>query len=99
MADPTGGAFLGLEKVVDWLWAVAAGTFAWGWKHTHKRVDALRHDVSELRDTKADKSEMDRQRGHVEKIYDRLDQQGRLLSSMDAKLTVVYERYQKGGRK
>ena|SRR3990167_8996547 len=95
MPDPTGGSFLGLEKVVDWLWAIVAAAFAWGWKHTHKRVDALRKDVAILRDTKADKSELDRQRDAVGRIFDRLDEQGKLLSAIDAKLTVVCKQYQR----
>ena len=41
MADPTGGSFLWLEKVVDWLWALVLAAFAWGWKHTHTRIDTL----------------------------------------------------------
>lgn len=93
MADPTGAGFLGLEKVIDWLWAVVAMAFAWGWKHTHGRVDSLRRDVNTLRDGKADKSELDHQRGKLEKIYDRLDEQGRLLAAIDAKLAVVCNHY------
>ena len=89
---------MGLDKVVDWLWVGVSAAFAWGWKHIHKRIDVLRADVKVLHEFKADKSELDRQRDHVEKIYDRLDEQGRLLATIDAKVTAIQETQQRRRR-
>ena len=97
MSDPS-GVFLGLEKVVNWLWALVLGAFAWAWGHTHKRIDKIQAEIEILSIAKADKTELDRQRGHVERIFDRLDEQGRMLAAIDAKLTIVCKQYQDHGR-
>lgn len=89
MADPTGSGFLGLEKVVDWLWALVLAAFAWGWKHTHKRIDLLQSAIVILQDTKAEKMEFDRYRDHVTRIHERLDEQGKCLARIEAKVDMM----------
>lgn len=96
MPDPSGG-FLGLAKVLDWLWAIVLAAFAWGWRHTHTRIDTLQTEIGVLSVTKADKSELDRQRDVISRIFDRLDKQGQLLAAIDAKLTIVCKQYQSHG--
>lgn len=89
MADPTGGSFLWLEKVVDWLWALVLAAFAWGWKHTHTRIDTLQTEIGVLSMSKADKSELDRQRDVIARIFDRLDEQGKQLARIETKLDLL----------
>ena len=97
MPDPS-SVFLGLEKVVNWLWALVLAAFAWGWKHTHTRIDTLQTEIGVLSVSKADKSELDRQRDVITRIFERLDEQGRMLAAIDAKLTIVCKLYQDHGR-
>jgi hypothetical protein len=38
MADPTGASFLGLEKVVEWLWTLVLAVVGAIWKMLHNEI-------------------------------------------------------------
>ena len=91
MADPAGG-FLSLEKLVAALVAALGAAFWWGWNHIHKRIDIVRADIHDLRETKADSNEFDRHRGHLERVFARLDEQGKQLARIETKLDMLPKR-------
>lgn len=93
MADPTGGGgFLGLEKLLDWAWAILSGVFAWGWAHTHNRIDRLHDDLSDTIAMKADAREFDRQRDNIDRISSAVDQQGQQLARIETKIDMLPKR-------
>lgn len=58
--------------VIGTLWTLLLLAGKWAWNVTHKKIDANAADVVKLREDKADADEVNRQRGHVVKIFDKL---------------------------
>lgn len=83
-----------MDKITDWLWAAFSGLFMLLWGTMYKRVDtheqrldALRHDM----EAKVSVAEHDRTRDSIAKIFDKLDEQGKVLARIDATLTYMQD--------
>ena len=83
-----------MDKLTDWLWAAVSGLFMLLWGSLQKRVDTHAHKLESLKkdiETKVSMTEHDRARDNIEKIFDKLDQQGALLARIDTTLTMMQE--------
>lgn len=78
-----------LAKAADWLWTVVVAAVAMIWRMMNRRIDVMSGRIKAVEEGKADRAEVDRQRGHVEKIYGKLEEQGRLLTKIDTTLELM----------
>jgi hypothetical protein len=58
------------KEIVGALMAGLSAAFWWGWNHTHKRIDTVETTAS----TKADHAEHLRTKGHVESIFEKIEE-------------------------
>lgn len=76
------------EQVAKYLWGILVPAGWWIFNKQDKRMDSL----EEAMKTKADNAEMDRQRDHIEKIFDKIEEVKKEVSDKHAELlTAIYE--------
>lgn len=76
------------HEIAKYLWGLLLPAGWWIFNKQDKRMDALEGAMK----TKADQTEMDRQRGHVERIFEKLEEVRQDVNDKHAELLkAIYE--------
>ena len=60
----------GFKETVDWLWALIVPVLGWAWRQRREDLKQLRKEI----DAKADKDDLERHEGKIDKVFDKQDE-------------------------